>query len=71
MIMIMAFFPLWPLLLSPEPSLAFLGGPAMIPFLESGHCGPMSAWLLSPGLQVSPIPASELAYCSSEMLSLT
>lgn len=49
--MTMAFFPLWLLLLCP----AFLGGPAVILFWESGQYGPMSACLFLPGLQISTL----------------
>lgn len=53
--MIMTFFPLRPLLLFPEPSPAFLGGPAVILSWESGQHGLMSAWFFLPGLQISPM----------------
>lgn len=52
---IMAFFFLWLLLLFSEPSIAFLGGAVVILLWDSGCYGPMSAWLLSPGLQISPL----------------
>lgn len=51
----MAFFFLWLLLLFSEPSIAFLGGAVVILLWDSGCYGPMSAWLLSPGLQISPL----------------
>lgn len=57
--MILAFFPLWLLLLLPEPSRALLGGAGMILFWESGQYGPPSAQYLLPGLWISsPAPTS-------------
>lgn len=49
--MILAFFPLWLLLLLPEPSWALLGGTRVILFRESGQYGPPvsvvpSSWAL-------------------------
>lgn len=62
----MAFFPLWPLLLLPELSPAFLRGPVVILFWDSGQHSPMSAWLpLLPELQISLLPA----VCCLEILS--
>lgn len=58
---IMAFFFLWLLLLFPEPSIAFLGGAVVILFWDSGCYGPMSAWFLSSGLQISPLEWSCLS----------
>ena len=54
----MAFFPLWLLLMFPEPTLAFLGGPVVVLFWEAGQCGPMSVWLLLLGPQISALAPS-------------
>lgn len=56
--MTMAFFPLWLLLMFPEPTLAFLGGPVVVLFWEAGQCGPMSVWLLLLGPQISALAPS-------------
>lgn len=67
--MIMAYFPLWLLLMFPEPTLAFLGGLVVLLFWESGQCGPMSVWLLLPGLW-KPIGTYPLTVCIIEVLYL-
>lgn len=58
---ILAFFPLWLLLLLPEPSWALLGGAGVIPFWESSQYGPPvssvpSAWATDQLTSTYPLP---------------